>query len=96
MEVEDRLIRDKECVQLTGLSRTTLYRQSLTGEFPAKVQIGKRSSGRWYSEVKEWMVQHGMPPPEKERAGIELQLDPSAKSHQERSISESNQGEPPS
>ena len=38
----DRLIRLKEVLGLTGLSRSTVYRKKRVGTFPESVQLGER------------------------------------------------------
>ena len=45
----DRLIRLKEVLGLTGLSRSILYRKKRAGSFPESVQLGE-------GEVREWMA----------------------------------------
>ena len=47
----ERIIRTKEVTELTGLSRTTLWRMEKTGEFPAKVSLGANSIGWRLSEI---------------------------------------------
>ncbi|AWM81721.1 transcriptional regulator [Gammaproteobacteria bacterium ESL0073] len=49
-----RLIRLKEVIQLTGLSRTTIYHYINIGTFPKHTKFGK--SSLWdYSEVQQWI-----------------------------------------
>lgn len=53
--MEDKFIRCNQVEDLTGLSRSTLYRKITTGEFPKPVKISPRAS-RWrLSEVAAWM-----------------------------------------
>ena len=52
----DRLIRLTEVMDLTGLSRSTLYRKKRAGSFPESVELGERVVGWWQSEVLEWMA----------------------------------------
>ena len=51
----DRIIRAKEVQQITGLSRTTLWRMERKGEFPDRVSLGVGSVGWKLSEVNEWV-----------------------------------------
>ena len=51
----ERIIRAKEVVEITGLSRTTLWRMEKTGNFPARVSLGVGSVGWRYSKVHEWI-----------------------------------------
>ena len=52
----DRLIRLKEVLRLTGLSRSSLYRKIRAGTFPESVELGERVVGWWESEVRAWMA----------------------------------------
>lgn len=52
----DRIIRSKEVQEMTGLSRTTLWRMENKGEFPRRVNLGVGSVGWRLSEVKEWIA----------------------------------------
>lgn len=51
----ERIIRAKEVVVMTGLSRTTLWRMEKAGDFPARVALGVGSVGWRYSEVSSWI-----------------------------------------
>ncbi len=61
MEDCDRLIREKECGQLTGLSRSCRYRLERAGKFPKRRKIGIRCTGWLLSEVREWIKSGRMP-----------------------------------
>ena len=50
----DRFIREKECQQLTGLSRSCRYRLEKAGQFPSRRKLGGRSVGWSLSEVLAW------------------------------------------
>ena len=53
--MEDRLLRRREVEEITGLSRSTIYRMLKTGQFPQSVRIRSRSV-RWkLSDINEWM-----------------------------------------
>ncbi|MGI1671628.1 MAG: AlpA family phage regulatory protein [Neptuniibacter sp.] len=52
---EDRIIRTKEVQNITGLSRTTLWRLERKGEFPARVSLSLGSVGWKLSEVEKWV-----------------------------------------
>lgn len=54
---QDRVIREGECRQLTGVCRTTRYMMEREGRFPARRQLGGRSIGWVLSEVVEWLNQ---------------------------------------
>jgi len=51
----DRIIRAKEVQDLTGLSRTTLWRFENKGEFPRRVSLGASTVGWKLSEVQNWI-----------------------------------------
>lgn len=51
----ERIVRAKELQELTGLSRTTLWRLERNEEFPSRVPLSGSSVGWRYSEVMEWM-----------------------------------------
>ena len=50
----DRILRLKAVIDLTGLTRTTLYRQMQEGTFPKNVQISPRCVGWRESAIREW------------------------------------------
>ena len=51
----ERIIRSKELQELTGLSRTTIWRLERKGDFPQRVSLCQGSVGWRYSEILEWM-----------------------------------------
>jgi prophage regulatory protein len=62
----DRIVRERECKRLTGLSRTTRWRKEKQGEFPLRRQLGDNSVGWVLSELLEWLnsrVPTTPPPP---------------------------------
>jgi prophage regulatory protein len=52
---DDRLIREKECRKITGLSRQTRWSLEKTGDFPKRIKMGSRTIAWRMSEVQEWM-----------------------------------------
>ncbi|PSU12309.1 AlpA family transcriptional regulator [Photobacterium gaetbulicola] len=50
-----RLIRIKEVLAVTGLSRSSLYKQISEGRFPTSVSLGERSVAWIESEVQGWI-----------------------------------------
>lgn len=50
-----RLIKLKEVLHITGLSRSTVYRFMSAGGFPMKVELGGNSVAWVESEVEEWI-----------------------------------------
>lgn len=53
----DRILRLRTVLDLTGLSRATLYRKVKEGSFPAQVQIAARCVGWHESAISEWLRQ---------------------------------------
>jgi len=52
----ERIVRAKEVIELTGLSRTTIWRMERVGTFPNRVSLGVGSVGWRWSEVSAWMA----------------------------------------
>ena len=51
-----RMARVKEIIELTGLSRSTIYRRINSGEFPSPYSLGGRAKGFLISEVEQWIL----------------------------------------
>ena len=51
----DRILRIGTVLQLTGLSRSTLYRKMQRGEFPKQIKLSERCAGWRQSAVHSWM-----------------------------------------
>ncbi len=54
-ETSDRILRIKEVLIATGLSRSTLYRKISAGNFPRQIKIAERCAGWRKSSIDEWM-----------------------------------------
>ena len=50
-----KLLRLKQVVEATGLSRASIYRQIQSQTFPRPVEIGPKSVAWVEGEVQEWM-----------------------------------------
>ncbi|MDN3652315.1 AlpA family phage regulatory protein [Thalassotalea ponticola] len=50
----DRYISVKELIELTSLSRATIYRRRKESDFPKAYQLGPKRIGWRLSEVEEW------------------------------------------
>ncbi|EBT9642779.1 AlpA family phage regulatory protein [Salmonella enterica] len=50
----DRVVREKECRELTGLCRATRFLWEKKGKFPVRRNLGGRSVGWLLSEIQEW------------------------------------------
>ena len=51
----DRILRDEECQQLTGLKKQIRYKLEAEGKFPLRRRITERLSGYSYREVQAWI-----------------------------------------
>ena len=51
-----RIISLKEVIDLTALSRSTIYSYMAEGIFPKSVSLGERRVGWVESEVHEWIL----------------------------------------
>ncbi|WP_085897191.1 helix-turn-helix transcriptional regulator [Limimaricola soesokkakensis] len=53
----DKILRRAAVEEMTGLSRSTLYRMMDRGEFPRPARIGQRAVGWRQSSVNTWLSQ---------------------------------------
>lgn len=51
-----KALRIREVCELTGLSRTTLWRLERDGAFPVRVQLSPNSVGWLAQEVADWLA----------------------------------------
>jgi prophage regulatory protein len=49
------ILRTDRVTQLTGLSRTTLWRRERAGEFPMRLRLGANSVGWLEEDVCRWI-----------------------------------------
>ncbi|MEJ1360596.1 MAG: AlpA family phage regulatory protein [Candidatus Sedimenticola sp. (ex Thyasira tokunagai)] len=54
-----KILNIKQVIEITGLSRATIYRQEAKGEFPKKMPISKGRVG-WPEEAIREFAEHGM------------------------------------
>jgi prophage regulatory protein len=50
-----QIYRTKDVLQITGLSRTTLWRWAKSGCFPAHIKLGNRNIGWVSTDIDEWI-----------------------------------------
>lgn len=55
--VENRILRIRAILELTGLSRSTLYRKIQDGSFPRQIKIAERCAGWREHEVRDWIAE---------------------------------------
>ncbi len=53
--LEDRMLRIKEVCQMTGLSRSTIWRLERAGSFPMHYQLSSGRVGWKWSEIQSWI-----------------------------------------
>ena len=53
--VSMRLLKIKEVLTITGLSRATLYRRIQTGDFPAPVKVSLRAIRFRSTDLEGWI-----------------------------------------
>ena len=54
--MEQQIIREKEIVRITGLSRTSIWRKERDGSFPKRVRLGSGRAVGWLrSSVESWL-----------------------------------------
>ena len=53
-------MRLPEVVQLTGVSRSTVYRWMANGEFPKQVSLGSNTVAWLEAEIEDWIQQKRM------------------------------------
>ena len=51
----ERILRSKEVQEMTGLSRTTIWRMERKGEFPVRVSLGVNIVGWRFNDVTSWI-----------------------------------------
>ncbi|WP_052512759.1 helix-turn-helix transcriptional regulator, partial [Limimaricola cinnabarinus] len=54
--MNDKILRRAAVEEMTGLSRSTLYRMMDRGEFPRPARIGQRAVGWRRSAIEMWLV----------------------------------------
>jgi prophage regulatory protein len=54
-KVPGSFLKLKQVLQKTGLSRSAIYAQMATGEFPSSVRLSKRSVGWIDFEIQDWI-----------------------------------------
>lgn len=56
-KLECRILRMKDVVKVTGLSRSAIYQKVSTGLFPRQIKLGERATGWLSHEVTGWLNQ---------------------------------------
>lgn len=56
VKAEADVIRSKQLRQLTGLSRTTIWRLEREGDFPARIRLTRTGVGWRRTEIETWLA----------------------------------------
>ena len=54
--MKKRIIRLREVIHRTGLSKATIYRMIKSGRFPEALRLGKRATGWREDEIDQWLA----------------------------------------
>lgn len=54
---EIRILRIREVIALTGLSRSAIYAAVKLGTFPRQIKLSARSSGWLKGEIVKWLIE---------------------------------------
>lgn len=54
-QAPDRFVREAECRAITGLSRSTRWRLSRTGDFPKPIRVSENIVAWRLSAIQKWM-----------------------------------------
>ena len=55
MDESRRILRLPKVLEMTGLSRTSVWRQVKAGTFPKPVKLGPRAVGWLASKIDKWL-----------------------------------------
>lgn len=55
--MQNRILRLNEVIQLTGLSRSSIYSFMAQGSFPTPIKLGARAVGWNEGKILEWLSQ---------------------------------------
>lgn len=50
-----KIMRLPEVIEVTGLSRSTIYLRMSKGSFPLSISLGERAVGWLFKDVDEWL-----------------------------------------
>lgn len=52
----DKILRLREVLDSTGLSRSTVYRQLSKSEFPPPIKLGVKAVGWYLKDIQAWLA----------------------------------------
>lgn len=53
--MQSKILRLRQVIQVTGLSRSSIYSFQAQGNFPKSVKLGSRSIGWFQSDIDAWI-----------------------------------------
>ena len=51
-----KILRIQDVINVTGLSRTTVWRLERRGDFPSRLRLGENSCGWVAQEIQDWIA----------------------------------------
>ena len=51
-----KILRIQDVINVTGLSRTTVWRLERRGDFPRRLRLGQNSCGWVAQEIQDWIA----------------------------------------
>ncbi|GDY28271.1 hypothetical protein AHAT_41610 [Agarivorans sp. Toyoura001] len=54
-QLTNRFVRERECAQITGLSRQRRWKMEKQGTFPKRINLGPRTIAWKLSELQQWI-----------------------------------------
>ncbi len=55
MDESRRILREREVIEMTGVSRSSLRRWEKKGDFPKRLKLGPRAVGWRGSDIHRWL-----------------------------------------
>jgi prophage regulatory protein len=62
-QIEQRILRLPQVMDLVGLRKTTIYQRIKDNDFPPPVKLGARASGWLQRDIDAWINQRAEHPP---------------------------------
>ena len=51
----NKILRINQVIELTGISRATIYLKLQNNDFPKPVSLGQRAKGWYASDISDWI-----------------------------------------
>lgn len=53
--MNNKILRIRQVIEVTGLSRSSIYLKISRNEFPAQIKLGVRAAGWYSSDIENWV-----------------------------------------